>query len=162
LFQLGLFIPAKSAVLSLVDDIFLHFTSKSGITVGDGGRLEQECAQLNGIISNVTQNSLVLMDETFSSTSAYDGSVLSEELLKHFAAIGCKCIFSTHIHELAYKTDEINNNGKSRVKLDSLAAETKDGERLFKIRRRTPEGHSHAKDIAKKYGLLFNFIDSKQ
>ncbi|MCL2772995.1 MAG: hypothetical protein FWD71_06565, partial [Oscillospiraceae bacterium] len=157
LFQLGLFIPAEKAVLSPVDNICVHFPIKN-TALNSAGRLEQECIMLNSIIKDITPNSLVLMDETFSSTSAYDGSILAEELLKHFASIGCKCVFSTHIHELAMKIDEINNSGKSTVKTDNLIAGTENGIRTHKILRKNPEGQSYAKDIAKKYGLLFDFI----
>ena len=157
LFQLGLFVPAEEAVLFPADNISVHFPIKN-TTQTSAGRLEQECIMLNNIIKNITPDGFVLMDETFSSTSAYDGSVLAEEILKYFASIGCKCVFSTHIHELAMKIDNINNNAKSTVKVDNLIAETDEGKRTYKISRKIPEGQSYAKDIAKKYGLLFDFI----
>jgi len=99
------------------------------------------------------------MDEAFASTSAYDGLTLSEELLKYFAHIGCKCVFSTHNHDLANKTGEISNFKHAKVKISNLTAEIRGGERTFRIERGTPEGHSHAKDVAEKYGLIFSFLE---
>jgi len=107
-------------------------------------------------MKTITPKSMVLIDEAFSSTSAYDGALLSEELIKYFAKIGCKGIFSTHIHGLP--VDQINNTAN---KVDTLVALSAEGKRLYKIARQKPEGKSHALDIAKKYGLDFsNFYNT--
>ena len=158
LFQLGLYIPATKASLSTIENIIVHFPSKSTVQI-DGGRLEQECKMINESMQEITEASFVLMDETFSSTSAYDASILAEATLKHLAIVGCKGIFSTHIHHLDKAIDKINEDEKTKVKVDSLLAVTTDGSRTYRIERGMSEGHSHAKDIAKKYGLLFDFFD---
>ena len=155
LFQLGLYVPATDATLSTSEHLCVHFPSKVAIEV-DGGRLEQECKMISKVIKEASSTSFVLMDETFSSTSAYDASILAEATLKHLASIGCKGIFSTHIHNLDQAIDEINEHEKTIVKVDSLLAVTEAGNRSYRVVRGRSEGHSHAKDIAQKYGLLFD------
>lgn len=156
LFQLGLYVPARAAVMTPADHICVHLSAKAAVQEG-AGRLEQECMALNKLLPLATAKSLVLMDEPFASTGAYDGSVLAEEVLKQLARLGCKCIFSTHIHELTARIAPINARAQTVGKLDSLVAVSNAGQRTYRIARHAPEGHSHAKDIAKKYGLVFDF-----
>ncbi|MCL2372864.1 MAG: hypothetical protein FWC78_05630 [Defluviitaleaceae bacterium] len=156
LFQLGLHVPASAASMLPVDNIYLHMPTE--VTIQNAaGRLENECIALNEMLKTITNSSLVLMDEVFSSTSAYDGSILAEELLKHLAKVSCRGIFSTHIHDLPVQ--RINKNEKTVAMLDTLVALSSEGRRLYRISRQKPEGHSHAFDIARKYGLLLNFED---
>ena len=154
LYQLGLPIPAREAVMAPVENIHVHFPIKETIQ-SSAGRLEYECALLSKMLKSVTPNSLVLMDETFSSTSAKDGLVLAEEVLKKLSHIGCRAVFSTHIHELAEGVGALNSDGQAKI--DNLTVATDgSGRRMYKVLRQSPDGSSHAKDIAKKYGLLLD------
>ena len=63
LFQLGLFVPAKSAVLSPVTNIYTHFPSSDENNYGKG-RLESECARLGAIMNKLCDTDLLLMDES--------------------------------------------------------------------------------------------------
>ena len=71
--QLGLCVPCESAVISPVDGIFTHFPSGAEDTI-DKGRLGEECARLDEIFDSVTANSLVLLDESLSSTGSYEAA----------------------------------------------------------------------------------------
>jgi hypothetical protein len=151
LFQLGLYVPAGEAAMFPADYLYMHLASESTIQ-NAAGRLEHECMAINEILKTITSKSMVLVDEAFSSTSAYDGSALAEELLKHFTIVGCRGVFSTHIHDLPI--ERINSHSKAAAKVDTLVAASFGGRRMYRIIRQKPEGLSHAKDIAKKYGLL--------
>ena len=151
LFQLGLYVPATEASMLPVDYMCLQHSAEI-TTHNSAGRLEQECIALNQMLKVVTKNSLILVDEAFSSTSAYDGSLLAEELLKHFARIGCRGVFSTHIHDLPI--ERINSYPRATIKVDTLMVVTADGTRTYRVERQKPDGLSHAQDIARKYGLL--------
>ena len=107
--------------------------------------------------------SLVLLDESFSSTGAYEASIIAGEVIAGFAAARCRAIFSTHLHDLAARTAELNARGEKRdaVKIDNLVAEVTGADRSFKILRKSPDGKSYAADIAKKYGLSFDTIVEK-
>lgn len=157
--MLGMRVAARSLTVSPADAIFTHFPTGADDTI-DKGRLGEECARLREILDDVTENSLILLDESLSSTGAYEASFIAAELLSGFSLIGCRGIFSTHLHELAARVDEINKRtlplgGKP---LDSLVAGMEEGRRSFLIKRMAPDGKSYATDIAEKYGLSFDSI----
>ncbi len=159
---LGLPVPAESCVISPADAVFTHFPQGSDDTI-DKGRLGEECSRLEGIFDKVTGESLVLLDESFSSTGAYEASVIAGEVVSGFAAVGCRGIFSTHLHDLAARTAELNERcaGMDAVKIDNLVAEVDGSQRSFRIMRKSPDGKSYAADIAGKYGLSFDAICKK-
>ncbi len=161
--QLGLPVPAESAQMSVVDGIFTHFPEGADDTI-DKGRLGEECARLREIFDSVTENSMILLDESLSSTGAYEASYIAAEILTGFAAIGARGIFSTHLHELAAGVPEINRRSREEggVPVDTLVAGMEEGERSFKINRMKPDGKSYAQDIADKYGLSFEGLMSKR
>lgn len=147
LFQLGLPIPAKSAKMRLVDGFFTHFITKANMTVG--GRLENECRSISEICKKMTSDSLLLMDESFSSTGSKDGAIIAEEVLDFMSKKGCRCIYATHMHELLDKI-EIISDEKSASRIDLLSV---DPQNKYKIERKRGDGASHALEIFKKYGL---------
>ena len=155
--QLGLPIPAKSAKISPVDAIFTHFPEGADDTI-DKGRLGEECARLKEIFDLVTPDSMVLLDESLSSTGAYEASYIASEILSGLAVLRCRGIFSTHLHELAAGIADINLRSKELggIAVDTLVAGIEEGRRSFKIYRAKPDGKSYARDIAEKYGLSFD------
>lgn len=157
--QLGMFVPATSAEISIADGIYTHFPTGADDTI-DKGRLGEECARLRDIFEDVTRDSLVLLDESLSSTGSYEASYIAAEVLAGFSRIGCRCLFSTHLHELAAEIDNINARTApdGGMKIDSLVAGIEDGKRSFKIYRMKPDGKSYARDIADKYGLSYENI----
>jgi DNA mismatch repair ATPase MutS len=160
--QLGMFVPAKYAKISPVDAIFTHFPTGADDTI-DKGRLGEECARLGEIFDAVTPHSLVLLDESFSSTGSYEGSYIAAEVLSGISMVGCRCLFATHLHELAAEIDRINKDTVSRggAKIDTLVAGIEEGQRSFKIFRAKPDGKSYARDIAERYGLTYENILKK-
>lgn len=154
--MLGLPVPASSAEISVVDGIFTHFPEGADDTI-DKGRLGEECARLREIFDGVTTDSMILLDESLSSTGAYEATYIASEILTAFAAMRVRGIFSTHLHDLAASVPEINRKSLEAggVLLDTLVAGIEEGKRSFKIIRAKPDGKSYAKDIADKYGLSF-------
>ena len=161
--QLGMFVPATSAVLSPADAIYTHFPSGAEDTI-DKGRLGEECARLGEIFDKVTANSLVLLDESLSSTGSYEASYIAAEVLAGLSLVGCRCLFSTHLHELAAEIDHITERTRAQggVPIDTLVAGIEgEGKRSFKITRAKPDGKSYARDIANRYGLTYESITKK-
>ena len=162
LMQLGMFVPAKEATISISDAIFTHFPTGADDTI-DKGRLGEECARLRDIFENISERSLVLLDESLSSTGSFEASYIAAEVLAGLSRVGCRCLFSTHLHELAAEIDGINErtapDGGSTI--DTLVAGIAEGKRSFKIYRQKPDGKSYARDIADKYGLSYENIVSK-
>ena len=154
--QLGLPVPAETCVISPVSGIFTHFPEGADDTI-DKGRLGEECARLKEIFDSADENTLILLDESLSSTGAYEASYIASEILSAFAVMRCRGIFSTHLHELAASVPDINERSMKQggIRLDTLVAGIEEGQRSFKIYRAKPDGKSYARDIADKYGLSF-------
>ena len=155
LFQLGLLVPAKAAVMSPVRCIFTHFPTSDEDNYGKG-RLESECARMSQILGQLAGDDLLLMDESFSSTSLLEGSYIAGEVLSAIAVIGCGGVYVTHIHELTQQVARFNATPGRTGCIDNLVAQMEsvaDGTRSYRVLRATPDGLSYAKDIARKYGL---------
>ena len=161
--QLGLFVPAAKATVSPVDGIFTHFPTGADDTI-DKGRLGEECARLGEIFDHITDQSLVLLDESLSSTGSFEASYIAAEVLSGLSRVGCHCIFSTHLHELAAEIENINTrmSAEGGAPIDTLVAGIEsEGRRSFCITRTKPDGKSYARDIAEKYGLTYHSILNK-
>ncbi|MBE6588422.1 MAG: hypothetical protein E7647_08450 [Ruminococcaceae bacterium] len=160
--QMGLPVCAEECTLSVTDRILTHFPAGSEDTV-EKGRLGEECARLDAMFDVVTDKSLVLLDESLSSTGSYEGAYIAAEVLRGFSMAGCRGIFSTHLHDLAASVESINKEcvAQGGVRIDNMVAEVIDGERSFRIVRKTPDGKSYAQDIAEKYGLSAEKIMTK-
>jgi len=160
--QTGLPVCAESCSMTVCDMILTHFPAGSEDTV-EKGRLGEECARLDSMFDAVTCNSLVLLDESLSSTGSYEGAYIAAEVLRGFSMAGLRGIFSTHLHDLAASVESINSECIPRggVKIDNLVAEVNEGQRSFRILRKTPDGKSYARDIAEKYGLSGEKIMAK-
>lgn len=161
--QLGMYLPAVTCEISPADGIFTHFPTGADDTI-DKGRLGEECARLGEIFDAVTPHSLVLLDESLSSTGSYEASYIAAEVLAGLAQAGCRCLFSTHLHELAAEIDRLNAESARTggVHIDTLVAGIMgEGKRSFRIVRAKPDGKSYARDIAERYGLTYDTIMEK-
>lgn len=163
LFQLGLFVPAEKAVMSPVTAIFTHFPSSDENNYGKG-RLESECARLGEIMEQLSNTDMLIMDETFSSTSGLEAGYIASDVLTGIGVIGCGGIYVTHIHDLSQMVNDYNSHPDNKGKIDNLVALMEDkenGMRSYKISRTTPDGKSYAKGIACQYGLDLETILAK-
>jgi DNA mismatch repair ATPase MutS len=157
--QLGLFVPANFAIMSPVDNIFTHFPNENSQS---NGRFGEECQRLMATFERLTRSSLLLMDETFSSTSAVEAAYIAEQVLRGLRAVGCRAIFATHLHDLAGNIDQMNTDSEpDHSRIDSLTAQLdpqqiEQGTRSYRIIRSRPEGSSYARHIAEKYGLTYD------
>lgn len=155
LFQLGLYVPADRARMSPVSGIFTHFPSSDEDNYGKG-RLESECVRLSGIMKQLKDTDMLLMDESFSSTSGLEAGYIASEVLTGIGVIGCCGIYVTHIHDLTQQTAQFNSYPGNKGKIDNLVAQMENkenGTRSYKVSRTTPDGLSYARDIAKRHGL---------
>lgn len=155
LFQLGLYVPAKRAVMSPVSAIYTHFPVSDENSYGKG-RLESECARLSEILKELCDTDMLLMDESFASTSGLEAGYIASEVITRIGVIGCCGMFVTHIHDLSQQLDTYNSHPKNKGRIDNLVAQMEDkesGTRSYRVIRTMPDGLSYARDIAKRYGL---------
>ena len=152
LFQLGLPVPAESASMKIMDCIFTHFTTS--IEAGDS-RFELECRSMKEILNYVTADSMLLMDESFSSTSSYEGAAVATQVIERLQHIGTSTFYSTHFHEL---TDLADSNLTKFSKVENMHVEMNNGVASYKVVFGSGDGQSFAYDIAKKYGLEFEQV----
>ncbi len=100
--QAGCFVPAISARIGLVDKIFTRVGASDNIASGESTFMV-EMNETANIINNLTERSLVLLDEIGRGTSTYDGISIARaiaEYLHEAPQKGCKVLFATHYHEL--------------------------------------------------------------
>ena len=163
--QLGIYVPAGSAVISPCDNIYTHFPADENDTV-DLGRLGEESKRLSEIFEVATPRSIMLLNESLATTSVSEGLFIARDVVMAMRYLGARAIFNTHMHDLARAVDEINAEVEGKSKAASLVTGVHDGERSFKVSLLPPQGVSYAKDIALKYGVSFNQIknniDSKK
>ncbi|MHC1696046.1 MAG: hypothetical protein AB9835_12430 [Eubacteriales bacterium] len=149
------------AVISPVEGIYTHFVLQSE-TVRGVSRFGDECIRLKNILEKITRYSLLLMDETLSGTSSFEGVYIAEDILKFISLTGCRCIFSTHLHELAKGIVELNTSIVGGVRIDNLTVGVDNNKkRNFKLTRHNPDGKSYAREIAEEFGLSLKHLMEK-
>jgi len=153
LYQLGLPIPARSAVMRSYTTLVTHFVRETSRETES--RLANEASRLKEVLDQVDRDTLLLLDETFSSTSAYDGLYLAEALMQYLLRTGCDCIYVTHLHGLSERIIALRQSGETRVQM--LAAQAESGRRTYKIvpTEKNPLPTSMAEDIIRENGLGF-------
>jgi len=99
--QMGSFVPAKSANLGVVDQIFTRVGAFDDLTRGQSTFMV-EMSQVSNILSNATERSLILLDEIGRGTSTFDGLSIAWAVAEyvHSKRVGAKTMFATHYHQL--------------------------------------------------------------
>lgn len=106
--QGGIYVPGEQFEYVPVDNIFTHFPADEDKTV-DLGRLGEECTRFKEIYSACTQNSLLLLNESFSTTSFEEGYYIAKDMVKAILTKNVRTIYNTHMHKLAFDIDELNS-----------------------------------------------------
>ncbi|MBR3436600.1 MAG: DNA mismatch repair protein [Lachnospiraceae bacterium] len=155
--QCGIFVPAEEFRFDPADLVLTHFPADEDKTL-DLGRLGEECRRFRELFGKSTEKSLILLNETFSTTSFEEGYYIAVDAVKAILQKDARTIYNTHMHKLAKELDtEINTDG-AVGKAVSLVAETKEGKNSFRVRIAPPEGKSFAREIAAKYGVTYEAL----
>lgn len=147
--QIGCFVPAKSAVLPIFDQIFTRIGAADDLIAGQSTFMV-EMKEANQALSHATKNSLILFDEIGRGTATYDGMALAQAIIEYVHNhVHAKTLFSTHYHELT----ELSENLKELSNIHVGAVE-KDGELIFlhKIQK-GPADKSYGVHVAKLAGM---------
>ena len=158
--QTGSFVPAKSAEIGWVDKLFTRVGASDNISSGESTFMV-EMNETASILNNITQRSLVLLDEIGRGTSTYDGISIAWSIAdfihesKHARA---KTLFATHYHELNEMT-----NTYSRIKNYNVAIKEAGNKILF-LRKLVPGGseHSFGIHVARMAGMPPHVINKAE
>ena len=153
--QGGVRVPADSFEFAPADCIYTHFPADEDKTL-DLGRLGEECIRFKEIFTKCTSDSLILMNETFSTTSFEEGYYIACDSIKALLTKNSRTIYNTHMHKLGIDAEEFSKDSPSKA--SSLIVKSEGGNRSFKLEIAPPEGSSYAADIAKKYGVTYEML----
>lgn len=158
--QGGIYVPAASFEYAPVDCIYTHFPADEDKTI-DLGRLGEECVRFKQLYADCTADSLLLLNESFSTTSFEEGYFIARDSVRAILKKQVRTIYNTHMHKLAADAPEMNEQ-ESGAKVASLVVKSDGGKRSFKVDVASPEGMSYARDIAEKYGVTYEMLTSEQ
>lgn len=149
--QIGSFVPADYAKISIVDQIFTRVGASDDLTAGQSTFMV-EMSEVAEILKSATKNSLVILDEVGRGTSTFDGISIAQSVAEYIAnpkQIGCKTLFATHYHELISLESET-----AGVKNYSVAVKRSgDGIRFLRKIVRGGVDESYGIEVAKLAGL---------
>ena len=157
--QSGVSVPAGRFRFAPADNVLTHFPADEDKTL-DLGRLGEECRRFRDLFVRCTDRSLLLLNETFSTTSFEEGYFIAADSVRAILGKGTRTIYNTHMHKLAQDLDTAVNVDGAEGKAVSLVAETKEGKHSFRVVIAPPEGQSFARDIAEKYGVTYESLTS--
>jgi len=149
--QMGSFVPAKEAHIGLVDKIFTRVGASDNLSSGESTFMV-EMNETASILNNLSERSLILLDEIGRGTSTYDGISIAwaiAEFLHNHPTAQAKTLFATHYHELNELT-----NSFSRIKNFNVSVKEV-GNKVIFLRKLVPGGseHSFGIHVAKMAGM---------
>ena len=148
--KLGCPIPGNKSKLFLSDNIFTHFEKEETITTLRG-KLQDELVRIQTILSQMSTNSIIIINEIFTSTTLEDAIFLSKEILTKLLDLDVLCVIVTFI-------DELSHLNPKTVSMVSNIVPDNPSRRTFKILRKPADGLVFAQSIAKKHHLTFEQI----
>lgn len=154
--QMGCFVPAKHAEIGLVDKIFTRVGASDNLSSGESTFMV-EMNETASILNNLSDRSLILLDEIGRGTSTYDGISIAwaiAEYLHNHSNAKAKTLFATHYHELNELTNTFN-----RIKNYNVSVKEANNKIIF-LRKLVPGGseHSFGIHVAKMAGMPAKLI----
>ncbi len=155
--QIGCFVPAKSAKIGIVDKIFTRVGASDNLSAGESTFMV-EMSETASILNNLSERSLILLDEIGRGTSTYDGISIAwaiAEYLHQNPIARPKTLFATHYHEL----NELSTSF-SRIKNFNVSVKELSNKVIF-LRKLVPGGsaHSFGIHVAKMAGMPTAILD---
>ncbi|WP_353097684.1 DNA mismatch repair protein MutS [Empedobacter brevis] len=154
--QMGSFVPAQAAELGIIDKVFTRVGASDNISSGESTFMV-EMNETASILNNISERSLILLDEIGRGTSTYDGISIAWAIAEflHQSALKPKTLFATHYHEL----NEMSKSMERIKNFNVSIKETKDT--ILFLRKLIPGGseHSFGIHVAKMAGMPKRVVD---
>ncbi|WP_169812615.1 MutS-related protein [Nocardia acidivorans] len=151
--SLGCPVPGTRARIMLPDRVFTHFVQEDEID-DPHGALAQELERMHAILEHLTDRSVVVLNESFSTTTASDAATIGGAVIGRIAERGATAVFVTFLEELATARPEV-------VSMVAGVETADDPVRTFRIERRAPDGLAYAAAVAQRHGLTYDEIRAR-
>ena len=155
--QIGSYVPAKSANISVVDRIFTRVGLQDDLTAGQSTFMV-EMVETASILNQATRHSLIILDEIGRGTSTYDGLAIARSVAEHLhnsSNLGCKTLFATHYHEMTSLSSELSRAKNYHVSV------TEDNGNIVFLRRIVEGGadRSYGVHVARLAGIPSSIVN---
>lgn len=151
--QAGLFVTAAQFKSGLYRNIFTHFTRREDSAM-NSGRLVEELQRMDTIMENMTEDSILFLNESFATTTEKEGSVIAWDISKALYEAGVRVLTVTHLLEYAKRCYE-----EELEHAIFLSAERKEnGDRTYRIKVSEPEMTSYGLDL---YETMIGSVDQE-
>jgi len=140
--QCGMFVPARSFCANICEALFTHYKREEDATM-ESGKFDEELSRMSDIVDNITPNSAVLFNESFSATNEREGSEIARQITCALLEMRIKVFYVTHLYELANSFYDQQMENAIFLRAERKAG----GERTFKLVVRKPLQTSYGRDV---------------